>query len=314
MDMENKNSNFKSKLLNQPQTVSGGLVYSASVIGMAIISFIFVIAITAVATSLQTTTEILSQKNWYKYLSYILYQIVYVAIIIAYAFLYRKMPAEIGYRKTHFKYFLIDLLLGFGLLFGLNFVNNLFALAIEKLGGKIPVSSLPSLKGGGIVGVLIVVALLPAVLEESIFRGIILNSTKQLGTVSCCLLGGLLFSIFHQNPLQTVYQFICGVAFTLLAVRSGSILPTVLAHFLNNAVIIFNERFGFLNALNITQSTIIYVVAGIALVLSLVYLIFFDKKTNAKKQTSAKPFIFSALAGIILCAILWISALASYFM
>ena len=57
-------------------------------------------------------------------------------------------------------------------------------------------------KRQGIVGALAVVAVLPAFLEESIFRGVMLEGMKALGTAAACLLGGLCFSLFHQNPEQ----------------------------------------------------------------------------------------------------------------
>lgn len=311
--MENNQNNLKSKLLNQSQTATGGLVYSAIICGMAIISLLFSIAITSVAASLETTIDALSEKNWYKYASYILYQIVFVGVIVAFSLIYKKKPFEYGYRKTSPKYFIIAIVLAFGLLFGLNNLNNFFAEILKKIGATLPETSLPSLTGGGIVGVLFVVAVLPAFCEETLFRGIILNCVKDIGTVATCLLGGLLFSIFHQNPLQTIYQFICGACFTLLAIRADSVLPTIVIHFINNAVIIFNERFGFLNEINANAEIIICVVAGILLVLSVGYLAFFDKKTNLKKQTPIKPFILCALAGIILSAILWVASFVTYF-
>ncbi len=313
--MENQTNNQapKSGLLNQPRKAVSGLVYSGTIIGMVIISLLFAITLAAVARLLGVDSASFADADWYKYLSYFLYQIVYIAIIFAFARIYKNKPREFGYRKTHWKYYIIAIVLGFGLLFGLNWMNNLFALAIEKMGGVLPEISLPSLKGGGLFGVLLVVAVLPAILEETIFRGIILEGIKDIGTVAACLLGGLLFSIFHQNPMQTVYQFVCGAAFTLLAIRADSILPAVFVHFANNAFIIFDTRFGWLAKASDPAMIVLYVLAGVALVLSLGYLIFVDRKTNRKKQGAIKPLVIFALAGIIINAIMWFTVLAGYF-
>ena len=181
------------------------------------------------------------------------------------------------------------------------------------MGGVLPEISLPSLEGGGLFGVLLVVAILPAILEETIFRGIILEGIKDIGTVAACLLGGLLFSIFHQNPMQTVYQFVCGAVFTLLAIRADSILPAVFVHFANNAFIIFDTRFGWLAKASDPAMIVLYVLAGVALVLSLGYLIFVDRKTNRKKQGAIKPLVIFSFAGIIINAIMWFTVLAGYF-
>ena len=189
--MENQTNNQapKSGLLNQPRKAVSGLVYSGTIIGMVIISLLFAITLAAVARLLGVDSASFADADWYKYLSYFLYQIVYIAIIFAFARIYKNKPREFGYRKTHWKYYIIAIVLGFGLLFGLNWMNNLFALAIEKMGGVLPEISLPSLKGGGLFGVLLVVAILPAILEETIFRGIILEGIKDIGTVAACLLG-----------------------------------------------------------------------------------------------------------------------------
>ena len=157
---------------------------------------------------------------------------------------------------------------------------------------------------------LIVVAVLPAILEETIFRGIILDGIKEIGTVAACLLGGLIFSVFHMNPPQTIYQFICGAAFTLLAIRAGSVWPAVLAHFINNAVIIFDSKFGFLSKISEGGAIAVYIVSAVCLVAALAYLIFFDRKSDRKKEGAIKPFLFSALVGLILCAVVWVANFA----
>ena len=158
---------------------------------------------------------------------------------------------------------------------------------------------------------LFVVALLPAILEETIFRGIILDGIKDIGTVAACLLGGLLFSIFHQNPAQTVYQFICGAVFTLVTIRADSVLPAVFMHFANNAVIIFDAKYGFLTNMSGGAYIAVCVVSAAALLGTLAYLIFFDKKTDRKKEGAIKPFILSALVGIVASGVMWISALVT---
>ena len=302
----------KRSVFDQPRKVVSGMVYSGAIIGMLVISLAFSVTVAVLSKTLGMTVDEISQTDVYKYFSYLLYQIVYIAVILAFAFIYRSKPASFGWRKaSHPKYYLIGLVLLFGLMFSLNFVNNAFVAFLGLFGYKLPSSSLPSLEGGGIVGVLIVAALLPALLEETIFLGIILEGIKDVGTVAVCLLGGALFCIFHQNPAQTVYQFVCGAAFTLLAVRADSLLPTVLIHFVNNAVIIFNEKFAFLEGLPAGGEIAIYVVSAVCLLASLAYLIFIDKRGNRKREGEIKPFSYAALAGILLCALFWIINLVS---
>ena len=322
--MENKNINDRrqdgqgapgqkqSGWLKYPRKAMSGVVYSATIVIMLAVSLLFSFTLTAVVSSTGTELEILQEQDWYKYLSYGLYQAAYIAVVLLFAFLYRQKPRDFGYRKTHPKYFVIALLAAFGLLFSLNWVNGQFIKLFELIGYTAPESSLPSLEGGGIVGVLIVVAVLPAILEETIFRGLMLEGIKDVGTVAACLLGGLLFSVFHQNPAQTAYQFVCGAAFTLLAIRADSLVPAILMHFVNNALIIFDARFGFLSNLSGGGAAALYAVSGVCLAAALVWLIFFEKKTNRKKEGPIRPFLYPALTGIILCGVIWVYNLVVY--
>ncbi len=311
--MGSKNQNPKRSLFDQPRKAVSGLVYSGAILGMLLFSLAFSITVALLSGGIGMTVDEISQTQAYKYISYILYQIVYIGVIACFMAMYRESPAQFGWRKTHWRFYLIAVVLLFGLLFGLNYVNGWFVQLLGLLGYEAPSSTLPSLAGGGLFGVLLVVAVIPAVCEETIFRGIMLEGIKDIGTVAACLLGGLLFSIFHQNPAQTVYQFICGAVFTLLALRADSLLPTVLIHFLNNALIILNERFGFLNFTAGAQIAV-YVVSGICLAASLAWLIFVERKQDAGKREAVegeksgeiRPFLYPAIAGIVVCVLFWI--------
>lgn len=304
-------NNPKRSLFDQPRKVISGIVFSGTIVGMVLISLVFSITLGLISSLSDTPVGELQETDAYKYFSYLLYQIVYVGIIVAFAAIYKSRPRDFGYRKVKVRYLFIALALAFGLLFSLNWVNGWFVELLSLLGYTAPESALPSAAGAGFFGVLLVVAVLPALCEETIFRGIILDGVKDIGTVAACLLGGLLFSIFHQSPTQTIYQFICGAAFTLLAIRADSIWPAILIHFVNNAVIIFDYKFDFLSKVSSGGAIAIYVISAVCLAASLIYLIFFDKKTNRKKEGAIKPFVYPALVGIILCAIMWIANFAS---
>ena len=305
--------NRRRSIFDQPRKAVSGMVFSGAVIGMLVITLIYSITLAALSTALGKTIGELSETQVYKYLSYLLYQIVYIAVIFAFVRIYKCSWAGIGWKKPSFVYLLLAVPLAFGLLFSLNWVNELFVRLLSLFGYTAPEASLPSMAGGGFVGVLIVAALFPAVLEETLLRGAVLEGIKDIGTVAACLLGGLLFSLFHQSPTQTVYQFICGAVFTLLALRAGSVWPSVITHFLNNAFILFDYKFGFLAGISKGGAIALYVLSALCLLAVLVYLIFFDRKTNRKKEGAIRPFLYPALPGILLCGLMWIFNLASGF-
>ena len=93
----------------------------------------------------------------------------------------------------------------------------------------------PSL--GSSIGVF---ALLPAICEEFAFRGFILSGLEhQHRTRSAILLSALMFGFLHVllSLFQQLFNAtLLGIVLGLLAVRSRSICPGILFHFLNNAI------------------------------------------------------------------------------
>ena len=284
-----------------------GLAYSAAAFLPVILSLAFTIVLQA---SGATKTENYDKSDWFIYCSCLLPQVAF-AIVAAVFFFKSKTPVKAVAGKCAPKYFLIAVLLQVGLL-SLAELNGLFLNFLGRFGYKDDPILLPSLNGFGLVGVLLTVAVLPAVFEETIFRGVVLGGLKSCGQAGAVLVCGALFSLYHENPAQTVYQFLCGAAYALVALRAGSILPTVLAHFLNNALIILLSKFGleaFPNAVMIP----LMIVSGLCLVGSLVWLIFFDKSGKREKSPARKGFFLCAAAGILVCAVMWISVLLTGF-
>ncbi len=293
-------------LFLRPREEASGAAFSAVVVGMLVISLLFSVAVVTVTQVTGATTEELAASDIYIYLSYLLYQVVFFGVTAWFLHTRRERLPAVGYRKAGWQYFLLAAALAFGMLFSLGWLNDRIVLLFEKLGYELPTGSIPTLTGFGIAGALLVIAVLPALLEETIFRGVVLEGMKDLGTVAACLLGGMLFSIFHQSPAQTVYQFLCGAAFTLLALRANSVLPAILAHFLNNAFILLNARFGWLDGVTGDGAVALYTTSAVCLVGALVYLIAFDRRTDRKKTARIRSMLFPAVPGIVLCAVLWI--------
>ncbi|MBQ5926925.1 MAG: CPBP family intramembrane metalloprotease, partial [Clostridia bacterium] len=171
---------------------------------------------------------------------------------------------------------------------------------------------LPSVSGKKIVGVLLAVAMLPAITEELFFRGVFMQGLKQYGRVFSVLVCGGLFALYHQNPAQTAYQFCCGAAFALIAYQSGSIFPTLVSHFLNNTAVIILYAIG-LDEFSTAFKIPFLICSAVCLVGSLAYLIAFDKKqeTERVEKPKKKDFFLFAFVGILLFAISWLSTFLS---
>ncbi len=93
--------------------------------------------------------------------------------------------------------------------------------------------------GRGLLATLGLVAFTPAVCEEALFRGPILRGLRsQLSPAASVLLTGLLFGIFHLDATRVLPASILGALLSLIALQSGSIMPAMLAHFLNNSILV----------------------------------------------------------------------------
>ncbi|MBQ8885232.1 MAG: CPBP family intramembrane metalloprotease [Clostridia bacterium] len=309
MDNEYKNkipNGEKFTLASLTKERGAGAVYSAAAILPTLLSLIFLIAVSALGLVKEDNSH--ADADWFLYASYLITPVAF-ALIGAVFFTRGKVGFRSVVGTCNSKYYLLALLFQFGL-FSLSSLNGLFLELLERAFGYVSDEIvLPSLNGGGIVGVIVVVALLPAVFEELIFRGFLLRGLKGFGETFAVLVCGALFALYHKNPAQTVYQFICGVAFALVAIRSGSILPTVISHFINNAVIIVLYRLG-LSDIPQPWGGIAIGVSAVCLVLAILWIFLFDRKKEEDKteeQPSKKAFFLFAAAGIAICAVTWMS-------
>lgn len=80
-----------------------------------------------------------------------------------------------------------------------------------------------------------IIAITPAICEEVMFRGVLLDTKSGLNIHGLALLGGLMFGLFHIGYDQVFYTFVLGMVFTYAAVITGSIYPAMILHFFNNS-------------------------------------------------------------------------------
>ena len=98
------------------------------------------------------------------------------------------------------------------------------------------------------VFILLVVALMPAVGEEFLFRGLMFGSIRAnwlkrhpkepavKGAVYAILISAAVFGVFHMSLAKFFTTFLLGALFAYIVYRTGSIYVTMGLHFVNNAV------------------------------------------------------------------------------
>ncbi len=293
-----------------------GISYGVGAVLPVLVSLIFSLALSAVQGA--------EEQNWFCYLSFLLPQVCLAATAAIY--FYRSKDSVKGMCSgCKWYWFPVALILQFGLLFSLSELNTLFIGLLESIGYEETLGALPVLSGWNILPALLVVALLPAIFEETLFRGIITRNMGRSGwgIFAAAFLSGALFSLFHGNPSQTLYQFICGVCFALVYLRAGSIFPAMLSHFCNNAVILLlTQQYGevpFSALLPKGGYIALTVVAALCLVAAVCFLVLFGRRKEGYmkredwRMKEGKTFVLPALAGVFVCAVQWIVMLVTGF-
>lgn len=82
------------------------------------------------------------------------------------------------------------------------------------------------------------IAIMAPLVEELLFRGAIEGHLLKQGKspVAAILISSLIFGIVHINPAQMPFAFAIGAVFGWLYYRTGSVVPGIIGHFINNSI------------------------------------------------------------------------------
>ncbi len=87
---------------------------------------------------------------------------------------------------------------------------------------------------GQFLAIVLVVAITPAICEEVFFRGYFQRTLERSLGMKSFIITGILFGLFHMQPLSLISLSILGLLFSFFYYRSRSIFPSSAAHFTNN--------------------------------------------------------------------------------
>lgn len=116
----------------------------------------------------------------------------------------------------------------------------------------------------------IAVAIVPPIIEEFIFRGAILGSLRKHGDALAIIVSAVLFGFMHGNFIQTPVTFLTGLILGYLTVKTNSIIPAMILHFVNNAWAVLYEILEKLinneNIILIIDSAVVLFLLGVGLI------------------------------------------------
>jgi len=96
---------------------------------------------------------------------------------------------------------------------------------------------------GSLWPLLVGLGLLPAFTEELVFRGMLARGlATYLRPWVAVAISGVVFAAYHLDPAQMLGVLPLALALGLLAIRSGSVVPGMIAHLTNNVIALVLSR------------------------------------------------------------------------
>ncbi len=112
-------------------------------------------------------------------------------------------------------------------------------------------------------------ALLPSVFEELLFRLVPMLLLSKYSKKNAVFISSLFFALIHCNLFQIPYALLAGLVLTAVTAASGSIIPAIILHFLNNLASVLMLSFGELPLFN----PIFFSAITLLTLISIIYLV-----------------------------------------
>lgn len=109
----------------------------------------------------------------------------------------------------------------------------------------------------------IAIAVVPPIIEEFLFRGAILGSLRKHGDALAIVVSAVMFGFAHSNFIQTPVTFLTGLVLAYLTVKTNSLIPAIIIHFVNNGSAV---AFDLLSQLNLDSMVYSIIDFSLALV------------------------------------------------
>ena len=74
------------------------------------------------------------------------------------------------------------------------------------------------------------------ILEEMLFRGIVCRNNEEMGQWFAVIISGIIFGLWHTNYSQLAFATTFGIMVAIMYVKTRSIIPGMIAHFINNFI------------------------------------------------------------------------------
>jgi membrane protease YdiL (CAAX protease family) len=137
-------------------------------------------------------------------------------------------------------------------------------------------------------GAFMKVAVVAPVVEELIFRGLILQGFRRNYTAfTAVVMSALLFALFHLNPWQFPATFVLGLFLGWIMLRTNNILLAILGHSIHNFLVLLSITYWneiHQNAFYLMEKGKIYFTSLLLVLLSLLLIFLMSHKWQKKQK------------------------------
>lgn len=176
-----------------------------------------------------------AESSWY----------VYSTIIVAFYLigapifwlLVRNVPKKEAQKKKSLKWyeFLYIFMICLASLYALNIVGTMINYALGMLTGNMNLNPLNSVIGEiDLLPTFLIAGIASPIVEELVFRKVLLERLTKYGDVIAILVSGLCFGLYHGNISQFLYASVLGFIFAYVVIRTGDIRYSMALHIFTN--------------------------------------------------------------------------------
>lgn len=177
----------------------------------------------------------IASKPWYSFVLTIV--CLYLIAFPIFLFLMKKIPAKVtsGTKKYSAKEILTLFLISYALATIFNAFSNLINYLISLVKGSDVINPLNYvINNSGFIYIVILTCIVAPIMEEIIFRKILLDRLNRLGSGVAIVVSSYAFALFHGNLSQFFYAFVLGMIFAHITLKSGTIKYSMILHLLIN--------------------------------------------------------------------------------
>lgn len=242
---------------NKYTVLDGFRFFFFLIVSVILASLVFDIVLTIVANSKGIERAVLDSSETVQVLSYVINPIIFILYFIVYNAIYKiqSRDAFSDGQKISLLPISVSIVLAIIAIFLFTPLMDLVEYGFMNLGynpdNTIPMQDKMSASFSSFMLGLLIYALLPAIAEEIVFRGVIQKSMlSKYNGFTAIFISTLLFVLMHGALQQTVYQLIMGIMLGYVACVGGSILYSIILHFLNNAFVLLFGCFNLVGYLS----------------------------------------------------------------